>query len=94
MKITLCVVAIVLAALLSPSASQAVYPSCTECGVSLNSGNFCTCPGTAPHFIFTLCSNYPAACQVLPPGPAALKEAFLKSLATQPAPASTSSPTR
>jgi hypothetical protein len=91
MKIRITAVAIVLAALLAPVASWAVYPSCADCQY-YNPDNACTCPGTAPHFIFIFCSNYPAGC---PDPTAALrsgKDAFLVTLAAQPVPTASSTP--
>jgi hypothetical protein len=89
MKIKLTLLAVVLAALLAPGAGRAVFPYCDpDCAnFMLNSGNSCTCPGSAPHFIFTTCGNYPAGCpnQALAAGHGG-KEAFLATLTSQQAP--------
>ncbi len=88
MKIKLVVLVVVLAALLLPGTSWAVYQYCTSCaGMGPNAP--CTCPpsGTLPHF--TTCGKYPQGCPPPYPPPLAAepsaKDAFLASLAAQPA---------
>jgi hypothetical protein len=87
MKMKLVAIAVVLAALLVPGASWAVWPSCATCG-QLAHGASCTCPGSGPHYIFTTCDKYPLACQPQPlaaEGQRLEKSAFLASLALPPA---------
>ncbi len=86
MKIKLVVLMVVLAALLLPGTSRAVFMFCTRCPV-LGPGANCTCP-SGPPYHFTTCSNYPAGCQLAftsPGVPPSEKSAFLESLAVQPA---------
>ena len=92
MKIKLIAVAVVLAALVLPGASWAVWPSCSTCG-QLAPGASCTCPGTGPHYRFTTCNNYPRGCDPQPKSAErsqSEKDVFLASLAVQPV----SSPSR
>jgi hypothetical protein len=92
MKMKLIAVAVVLAALVLPGASWAIWPSCSTCG-QLAPGASCTCPGTTgPHYRFTTCNNYPRGCDPLKSAERSQseKDVFLASLAVQPA----SSPSR
>ena len=87
MKLRLVAVAVVLAALLLPNASWAVFQFCTQCAI-LGPTAQCTCPNTGPHWIFTTCNKYPSGCEL--PFRASVssetgKAAFLASLAGQPA---------
>ncbi len=86
MKTKLVASAIVLAALLMPGVSWAIWPSCVSCP-SLAHGASCTCPG-GPPYRFTTCDKYPLSCQPQPlvaGNPQSEKDAFLASLTAQSA---------
>ncbi|MEA2695157.1 MAG: hypothetical protein QOJ16_4544 [Acidobacteriota bacterium] len=85
MKMKLIVVAVVLAALVLPGASWALWPSCSTCG-QLAPGASCTCPGTGPYYRFTTCDKYPRGCDLQfksSGGPQSEKDAFLASFAEE-----------
>jgi hypothetical protein len=87
MKIKLIAVVVVLAALVLPGVSWAVWPFCSTCA-QLAPGASCTCPGTGPHYRFTTCNNYPRGCDPLfksAESSRSEKDVFLASLAVQPA---------
>lgn len=91
-KVKLVVLAVVLAALTLPGAGWAVFQSCEACP-RLGPNAQCTCPpGTGGHYIFTVCSKYPASCQLAfkASDPQSEKSDFLKSLAQPSAPSSAS----
>jgi hypothetical protein len=87
MKIKLVVLAVVLAALLLPGTSWAIFQFCTSCAV-LGPGAGCTCPSSGPPYRFTTCNKYPAGCQLNFKSSAVApseKDAFLATLAVEPA---------
>lgn len=90
MKIKILALSLVLAGLIAPAPSAAIPPFCPDCAIHMHwmpPPYLCTCPGTGPHpyWRISTCTTYPAGCELESLESSSDVDAFLSTLAAQPA---------